>query len=343
MKKFYAVVGNPPYQEENSDNNRQAPLYPSFMDGAYAVAEKVELITPARFLFDAGQTPKAWNEKMLNDEHLSVLDYTADGSSVFSNTDIKGGIAITYRDEMTVKGPIGTFTPYPALNTVAKKVECRVASFGGAYMNSIVSPRGNYRFTPQFGTDFPQIFERLGKGTGNMFGSNLFSSVPECSEEEEISESYRFLCRINGKRVFRFVLKKYVMPNAFIDNYNVAIPQANGRGEFGEPLSESEILRPGDCTSDTFLSLGQLSTVDEANSLAKYIRCKFARALLGIKKVTQNTPPSTWSHVPLQDFAATSDIDWSQAVADIDQQLYHKYGLDADEIEFIESHVKEMS
>ena len=43
------------------------------MDATYPLADKVELITPARFLFDAGQTPKAWNDKMLNDSHLKVL------------------------------------------------------------------------------------------------------------------------------------------------------------------------------------------------------------------------------------------------------------------------------
>ena len=75
----------------------------------------------------------------------------------------------------------------------------------------------------------------------------------------------------------------------------------------------------------------------------KYILSKFARILLGILKVTQGNKPETWSYVPLQDFTAHSDIDWSKLVAEIDQQLYRKYDLTADEIEFIETHVKEMA
>ena len=60
-------------------------------------------------------------------------------------------------------------------------------------------------------------------------------------------------------------------------------------------------------------------------------------------KTTQNNQSkATWSKIPLQDFTPESDIDWSQSVADIDQQLYAKYSLDDDEISFIESHVKEM-
>ena len=68
--KFDVVIGNPPYQEDVEGNARAKPIYPYFMDEAYAIADKAILITPGRFLFNAGQTPKAWNEKMLNDPHL---------------------------------------------------------------------------------------------------------------------------------------------------------------------------------------------------------------------------------------------------------------------------------
>lgn len=65
--------------------------------------------------------------------------------------------------------------------------------------------------------------------------------------------------------------------------------------------------------------------------------------MLGVLKVTQDNPVSTWAKVPLQDFTANSDIDWEKSVADIDQQLYAKYGLDNTEIQFIETHVKKMA
>jgi 23S rRNA G2445 N2-methylase RlmL len=67
-KKFDVVIGNPPYQEEaQGDGTRDTPVYHLFMDAAYEVGTKAVLITPARFLFNAGFTPKAWNEKMLAD------------------------------------------------------------------------------------------------------------------------------------------------------------------------------------------------------------------------------------------------------------------------------------
>ncbi len=97
--KFDFVIGNPPYQEEVENNGRSNPIYNHFMDASYKIADVVELITPARFLFNAGQTPKAWNQKMLNDEHLKILYYEQGGSKVFLNTIIKGG-GYVYRTEM---------------------------------------------------------------------------------------------------------------------------------------------------------------------------------------------------------------------------------------------------
>lgn len=66
--KFNFVIGNPPYQEERQgDSNTATPIYHNFMNSAYCISDKVMLITPARFLFNAGYTPKEWNKKMLND------------------------------------------------------------------------------------------------------------------------------------------------------------------------------------------------------------------------------------------------------------------------------------
>lgn len=49
-----------------------------------------------------------------------------------------------------------------------------------------------------------------------------------------------------------------------------------------------------------------------------------------------------WKLVPLQNYTQESDIDWTKSIADIDKQLYAKYGLSDEEVSFIESHVKEM-
>ena len=111
---------------------------------------------------------------------------------------------------------------------------------------------------------------------------------------------------------------------------------------FGEALTEPVIGSPGEGSADTYLSAGRFNTRQEAENLNLYIKTKFLRALLGVKKVTHHCSPSVWEMIPLQDFTSASDIDWSRSVAEIDRQLYKKYGLKDEEVEFIETHVKEM-
>ena len=82
--------------------------------------------------------------------------------------------------------------------------------------------------------------------------------------------------------------------------------------------------------------------MDESENALKYIKTKFARAMLGVIKITQDLTPTKWKYVPLQDFKSSSDIDWSQSIAHIDKQLYKKYNLSDEEINFIENNVKEM-
>ncbi|MCR5523884.1 MAG: Eco57I restriction-modification methylase domain-containing protein [Clostridia bacterium] len=79
MKDSYKldfVIGNPPYQEKSEgDKPADDSVYSYFMDAAYSVSKKVELITPSRFLFEGGNIPKAWNRKMLDDTHFKVLQF----------------------------------------------------------------------------------------------------------------------------------------------------------------------------------------------------------------------------------------------------------------------------
>ena len=84
----------------------------------------------------------------------------------------------------------------------------------------------------------------------------------------------------------------------------------------------------------------QLNT--NAADVSEYIKGKFARTMLGTLKVTQDNPRETWANVPMQDFTYASDIDWSVPISEIDQQLYKKYNLSAEEINFIKTAIKPM-
>ncbi|MGQ7408028.1 Eco57I restriction-modification methylase domain-containing protein [Streptococcus suis] len=337
--KFDVVIGNPPYQEEGGA--RDEPIYHYFIDESYKIGNKALLITPARFLFNAGQTPKNWNNKMLNDEQVKVVKYWLKSNEVFSATDIKGGVAITYRDSENIFGKIGTFTVFETLNSIVQKVENR-SDFSP--FSEIVYPQGIYRFSNKFFEDFPEAEQLQGKGTKNKIVSKSFTNFNFAffNNVENEDEYVKILGRSGTERTYKFIKKEYIdFPEPFV-NYNIFVPEANGSGALGEVLSTPLIGEPLIGHTDTFLTIGNVTTEFEANALLKYIKSKFVRALLGVLKITQHNSRSTWAKVPLQDFTSSSDIDWSQSVAEIDAQLYKKYGLSQEEIDFIESKVREM-
>lgn len=90
------------------------------------------------------------------------------------------------------------------------------------------------------------------------------------------------------------------------------------------------------------LSGKSIDTKEDAEACLKFIKSKFARAMLGTLKITQHNIQETWLNVPLQDFSASSDIDWNKSIPEIDKQLYSKYKLSAEEINFIEKNVRIM-
>lgn len=346
-KLFDYVIGNPPYNEdfENSgDNGNYAkPVYNYFMDATYGIADKVELIHPARFLFNAGSTPKVWNNKMLDDEHFKVLHYEANSKNVFSNTDIKGGVVISYRDSGKNYGKIKTFTAFDELNSILKKV----TAISKDFLNNIISGRGVYKLSNKALEEHPEIIEIQSTGHKKDVGAGAFNKLVSIvfflNKPNDGYEYVKYVGLISGKRDYCWGRKDYLeVPKSFY-KYKVFIPKANGSGALGEVLSTPLIGEPLIGATETFLSIGAFDTCEEADNCLKYVKGKFARAMLGILKITQDNTKDKWRYVPLQDFTKSSDIDWSRSIHDIDLQLYRKYGLDEKEIEFIESHVKEMA
>lgn len=342
--KFDFVIGNPPYQDNTlGDNATYAPpIYHMFMEASYTVADRVELIHPARFLFNAGSTPKDWNKKMLNDEHFKVLFYEQDSSKVFSNTDIKGGVVVSYRDNTQDYGAIETFTPFLELNSILKKI-LKATDFKS--MSEIVITRTAYRLTDKMHADHPEAMSQLSKGHAYDMSTNIFDRLPQIFYDEKPNDGQEYiqiLGREKNSRVYKYIRKDYVNNVKNLYNFKVFMPKAMGSGAFGEVFSNLLIGSPAKGNTETFISIGIFDSEICAENTRKYISTKFARSLLGILKTTQDITPEKFKFVPLQDFTPTSDINWSKSIAEIDQQLYKKYGLTPDEIKFIETHVKEM-
>lgn len=338
---FDYIIGNPPYQDETIGDNKgfAPPVYDKFIDGAYQIGDKVELIHPARFLFNAGSTPKQWNKKMLNDPHLKVLSYEPDASKIFPNTDIKGGVAITYHDKTIDFGAIEIFISNPLLNDIVKKVEKKSSSS----LDSIMYNQSKFNLDNLY-NDYSDLKNVIGSaGKDKRFRNNIFSKVHCFTEKSVNDDDLEVFGLINNKRVWRYIPRKYVdFKDSNVFFWKVIMAISNGNGYFGETLATPLVLKPSQTYTQSFIGLGAFETEVEASSALKYVKTKFARALLGVLKVTQDNPSSVWKYVPLQDFTSSSDIDWSKSIHDIDLQLYAKYGLDAAETAFIEKMVKEM-
>ncbi len=347
-KKFDVVIGNPPYQAEAlGEGTRDTPIYHEFMDAAYEVAKQAVIITPARFLSNAGFTPKSWNEKMLADEHLRVAHFEADSNRLFPGlTDpIKGGIAVTHRDSERTLGPIGFFAKFPDLGAILHKV----VESGASFIDGEVSSGRAYAFTKAMHDQHPEASSIMSSDAQVRVSTNAFDQLAFLFREERPGNGgdyVRVLGVLKNRRVFRWIRSEYITSPESIDKYKIAVPAANGSGSttefFGVALNNPSVLGPGTGVTQTFITIGSFDTEVEGEACLKYMKSKFARAMLGILKVTQHNPRATWKFVPAQDFTPASDIDWSQDIPGIDAQLYAKYGLTDDEIKFIESNVKPM-
>ncbi|WP_416347012.1 Eco57I restriction-modification methylase domain-containing protein [Enterococcus faecalis] len=326
VMKFDAVVGNPPYHENQENNNKGAAIYHYFYDLAEKVSERYVLISPARFLFNGGLTPKPWNKKMLQDKHLSVMYFTQNSADVFPNTEIKGGVSILYRDENKDFGKIGDFVADPTLRGISRKI----GTIQHSLSDIVFGGRSDLKFTDTFLNDHPESIQMridqiqikypnvtmLNPNEEYELKSSTFESLDPLFDRKEPQDSvnyYKLLGLYKTNRTFRWINKKYMQPrypnNNNVEKYKVFVPESNGSGVLGEALSSPLVGVPGMSSTPTFISLGNFDTHLEADNALKYIKTRFTRTLLGILKITQHNPKSTWRKIPMQDFTNCSDID----------------------------------
>lgn len=340
--RFNFVIGNPPYQDETIGDNKgfAPPIYHKFLDEAYKVSDAVEMIHPARFLFNAGSTPKTWNAKMLNDVHFKVLHYESDASKIFPNTDIKGGVVVTYHDIGQDFGAIKIFTPYDEMNSIMKKAAPKGENDS---LMSIIYLQNRFNLDLLY-RDYPEYQSVIGSdGKDKRFRNNIFDKIPIFVLNRIAETDIRVIGVSKNKRIWMYIPSKYIEHgHENLDKWKALVARVNGSGSFGEVLSSPIISAPNEGYTQTFIGIGGFNSKWEAENVLKYLKSKFCRTMLGILKITQDNNRETWRMVPLQNFTSSSDIDWSKSIADIDRQLYAKYGLDDKEIAFIESHVKEM-
>jgi hypothetical protein len=344
--KFNAIVGNPPYQlTGGSGGNNDAPIFQHFCRIANKVSNRyVSLIIPSRW-FAAGRENLLgdFRKEMLNSGHLEKLIVFSNSNELFPNVEIKGGICyyledknynsncnyILHRDATVQKSKINLnafdiLIREPQLAAIVEKIEKQRISDGNGTVDSIISSD-----TP-FG--IPSNPKESKKTPFKVYSN----STPEHDV---------LLFHIeNTKRKVEYSRREDITKNKKdIEKPKVFIPGGYGAGESfpHQILGVPEFAPKNSVCSQSYL-YSAFKTEMEAKNFIHYIKTKFFRALVSAIKITQSAPSRVYRFVPLQDFTSSSDIDWSKPIADIDRQLYAKYGLTDEEIAFIESMIKPM-
>lgn len=329
--KFDAVVGNPPYQVMDGGAGASAmPVYNFFV----SVAEKLEpnfvsLIMPARW-YAGGKGLDDFRNYMLKNNHIKLLLDFPDSQDCFPTVNIAGGLCIylwskNYNGKCTIK------------NYGIKEISERNLNEYDIFVRNNNAVNIIRKTSGDLLTNLNQFIKSY-----SYFAVRSY----ERGTQEKNSESDVVLISSKGKGFYP--IEKVTDREKILNKYKTIITYAMSGGN--KPSSEGnyqivsslQVLNKNEVCTETYLVLGAFDDKEEAENLKKYIATKFARFLLLQALTSIHITRDSFIFVPLQDFSPTSDIDWSQSIAQIDHQLYKKYNLSQAEIAFIEKNVKAM-
>ena len=328
--KFNAIIGNPPYQIMDGGAGASAkPVYNLFVDIAKKLnSEYTSMIMPARW-YAGGKGLDEFRDDMLKDKSISLLVDYFDATDVFPRIDISGGICYFLYDK-NYQG------------------DCKVITNRQGKRNELVRPlleKSNNTFIR-----FNEAISILRKVPINedINFSNLVSPRKPFGIATDVQVSKlqtTSMIRIYAYPDNGFIERNAVKSNSeWIDCYKVYISYAYGeRGDFpyfviGKPF----LGEPKTCCSETYLVIAPNEQIQYCMNVIKYLKTKFLRFLVLLKKNTQHATSKVYAFTPLQNFMVNSDIDWDRSIPEIDQQLYAKYHLTDEEVQFIERMIKSM-
>lgn len=337
--KFDAIVGNPPYSIiDGGGGSSSKPIYNFFVETAIKYDPSyISMIMPSRW-FSGGKGLNDFRAMMLNDKRVRVLHDYIDARECFTNVNIEGGVCYFLWN----KNEEGKCKLYNHVDGMIKLQERMLAETSD--IDIVIRDEESIGILKKVKElneiDFASIvFPRNTFKIGNDFEKYL-------TEEET---NLRLMCRLNNTRQLRYISEelKFNRNEDIINNYKLFMSKADGAaGQLGNPIpakiiGKAEYGYPKDICTETFLVVGTFKNEIEMKNVAKYLKTKFARFLIGIRK-NKNMTADTYKFLPLQKFDSNTEINWEDKIEGIDKQLYAKYKLEKNEIDFIEKMIKEM-
>lgn len=338
--EFDAIVGNPPYQEmdkgKDTTTGSAMPLYNLFVENSIKVKPSaLSMIMPSRWM-TGGRGLDSFRERMIKDHSIYSIHDFIESKDVFPAVAIEGGVCYFLRLK-DYDGKCKFFSHQ-------KNGEINLSERFLDENNSDVVIRD---------VNMLKVLKKVRDDNFKPFSNIVLPRNPFGIDANEVfsdkKATYKILGRFDNKRAFKYFDKKAIISKNvdFINTWKIFISKADGAaGQIGNPipakiLGNPEIGEKQTICTETFLAITPFETKDEVLACIKYIKTKFFRFMLGIRK-NKNMTRDTYAFVPLQDFTKNSDIDWSKSIQEINKRLYKKYKLLKDEIDFIEKMIKPM-
>ncbi len=322
--KFDVIIGNPPYQlsDGGGTGSSAIPLYHNFVTQAKKLKPRyLSMIIPSRW-FVGGKGLDDFRDEMLHDNHLRVIHDFLDASECFPGVEIKGGVCYFLWDRDNAGLCSVNTHEHNEIKSSATRPLLEEGNDVFIRYNEAISI---YQKIKKFNEEsFMHIVS-----VRRPFGlSSTFSDFSKNNPSSGI--------KVYGNKTYGYLAKNFMLPQNIesVDKYKVFISFGYGAGE-GFPhqiLNKPFIGEPNSCCTETYLQIGTCEKEETAENIISYIKTKFFRFLVMLKKNTQNGTRGVYQFVPMQDFSKP----WT------DEELYAKYELTQEEIDFIESMIRPM-
>lgn len=332
--KIDITIGNPPYQQQLS-NGGSIAIYQNFM---YKSNSRFEcLIIPARWMSDIpnGISEKQLSQMRQREDYKYIIDYE-DSTHVFNEVNIAGGVCYYLIDKNINIYNVTQIQHTKNKNTLYSQGELLVNNsiIRDLKLKNIVKKVIKIHKNNLFISDFMES-TRLFSPVDGLLESNWNGYKEKKDAEHYIKYYASTKTNKDNKELY---VKEADIPESTLSimhRYKLFIPAIG-------PVTGQVINMPfsgglESCCSRTFITIhGDEITLENSDNIIKYFKTKFLRALVRSLKNTQHASRNVYKYVPIQDFSVHSDIDWSQNIAEIDNQLFEKYYLNSDEIAYIE-------